>query len=212
MQKEGRAPCFTARLLWIMVKGKEYRKDFHDTAAIPAHYQVDKPSGFHTEGGGLEFPPPPPQKSWNWVRLLLFCHRYETTILSQIASEAIWDDLNSKVVGGGMPQIPHSGHARLSCYHPVFFPPKLKILYETLTIQMLLLATTTWGSSSCFLPFLSFSSFPTISSSLGPRRINELTATFFQSSSSTALHMAAKRHSCLLPSGSEWRNYKMVVG
>ena len=32
-----------------MVKGKEYRKDSHDTAAIPAHYQVDKPSRFHTE-------------------------------------------------------------------------------------------------------------------------------------------------------------------
>ena len=44
-----------------MVKGKEYREDSHDTAAIPAHYQLDKPSGFHTEGGGLEFPPPPPE-------------------------------------------------------------------------------------------------------------------------------------------------------
>ena len=32
--------------------------------------------GFHREGGPGISPCPPPQKSWNWVWLLLFCHRY----------------------------------------------------------------------------------------------------------------------------------------
>ena len=44
LQKEERALCFTARLLWTMVKGKEYSKDSHDTEAILAHYRIDKPS------------------------------------------------------------------------------------------------------------------------------------------------------------------------
>ena len=43
LQKEGRVLCFTARLLWTMAKGKEDSKDFHDTEAILAHYQVDEP-------------------------------------------------------------------------------------------------------------------------------------------------------------------------
>ena len=62
--------------------------------------------GFHTEGeeGELEFPPN--QKSWNWVWLLLFCHKYWTTILSQIA---IWEDLNQNFPGGACPQTPLVG-------------------------------------------------------------------------------------------------------
>ena len=44
LQKERRALFFTAGLLWMMAKGKEYSKDSHDIEAILAHYQVDKPS------------------------------------------------------------------------------------------------------------------------------------------------------------------------
>ena len=44
LQKEGRALCFTAGLLWTMAKGNEYSKDSHDTEAILAQYRVDKPS------------------------------------------------------------------------------------------------------------------------------------------------------------------------
>ena len=44
LQKEGRALCFTAGLLWTMAKGKEYSKDSHDVEVILAHYRVDKPS------------------------------------------------------------------------------------------------------------------------------------------------------------------------
>ena len=43
LQKEGRALCFTAGLLWTMAKGEEYSKDSHDAEAILAHYRVDKP-------------------------------------------------------------------------------------------------------------------------------------------------------------------------
>ena len=44
LQKEKRALCFTAGLLWTMAKGEEYSKDSHDAEAILAHYRVDKPS------------------------------------------------------------------------------------------------------------------------------------------------------------------------
>ena len=44
LQKEERALCFTAGLLWTMAKGEEYSKDSHDTEAILAHYWKDKPS------------------------------------------------------------------------------------------------------------------------------------------------------------------------
>ena len=36
MQKEGRALCYTAGLLWIM---QEYSKDSNDAEAIPAYYR-----------------------------------------------------------------------------------------------------------------------------------------------------------------------------
>ena len=62
--------------------------------------------------------------------------------LSPIASEAIWEDLNSKFFWGGIPQTPLVGtHAYTnlrmllsSCYHPVSFP-QLKIPYETLHVN-----------------------------------------------------------------------------
>ena len=44
LQKEERALCFTAGLLWMMAKGKEYSKDSQDAEAILAHGRVDKPS------------------------------------------------------------------------------------------------------------------------------------------------------------------------
>ena len=44
LQKEERALCFTAGLLWTMAKGEEYSKDSHDAEAILAHYRIDKPS------------------------------------------------------------------------------------------------------------------------------------------------------------------------
>ena len=44
LQKEERALCFTAGLLWTMAKGEEYSKDSHDAEVILAHYRVDKPS------------------------------------------------------------------------------------------------------------------------------------------------------------------------
>ena len=59
---------------------------------------------------------------------------------SQIASEAIWESKFSR--GGGLPPDPPSRHAHLCVreraftryYHPatILFPPRLKILYETL--------------------------------------------------------------------------------
>ena len=44
LQKEERALCFTAGLLWTMAKGDEYSKDSHDAEAILVQYRVDKPS------------------------------------------------------------------------------------------------------------------------------------------------------------------------
>ena len=44
LQKEERALCFIAGLLWTMAKGEEYSKDSHDTETILAHDRVDKPS------------------------------------------------------------------------------------------------------------------------------------------------------------------------
>ena len=44
LQKEERALCFTAGLLWTMAKGEEYSKDSHDAETILAHYRIDEPS------------------------------------------------------------------------------------------------------------------------------------------------------------------------
>ena len=57
--------------------------------------------------------------------------------LSQIASEAIWEDLKFSLGRGGK-YAPQSTlvatHAYAHYYHPttILFPPQLKILYETL--------------------------------------------------------------------------------
>ena len=82
---------------------------------------------------GLEFLSPPPQKSWNWVWLLLRVakHKYVSSkccleILSQIA---IWENVNSKSSWGSAPRPPwHPFCTLLSpCYYPVSPPnPQLK--------------------------------------------------------------------------------------
>ena len=43
LQKEERALCFTAGLLWTMAKGEEYSKDSHDAEATLDQYRVNKP-------------------------------------------------------------------------------------------------------------------------------------------------------------------------
>ena len=56
-------------------------------------WKMAKKPGFHTGRGGGN-PPLPLPEILKLSMVINVCHRYYTTILSQIASEAIWEDLN----------------------------------------------------------------------------------------------------------------------
>ena len=108
-----------------MVKGKEYRKDSHDTAVIRAHYRVDKPSGFHTEGGGGPGIPPPEISQLSKVIIVLSQVLHNNLVPDCVRSNLRGSKFKGWGGGGGgggaCPQTPPSEHSRLSCYHPV--PP-----------------------------------------------------------------------------------------
>ena len=95
-------------------------------------------SGFHTEGGDLEFPPPPPQPQFSLPRILeieygyyiSYLHVTEPKYVSSKCSEIFVPDCvrsnlrgiwNQTFPGGACPQTPHY-------YHPA------TILYESLCI------------------------------------------------------------------------------
>ena len=107
-------------------------------------YSTPKPvQGYIQRGGGgggaWNSPPPPRNLEIEYGYYISYLHvtehKYVSSkccleILSQIASEAIWEDVNSKISCGGMPPDPPSKHAHVSfrmllssCYHPVPPPP-----------------------------------------------------------------------------------------
>ena len=98
-------------------------------------------TGFHTEGA--QSPPRNLEIEYGFYISYLHVteHKYVSSkcleILSKTVSEAIWEDVNSKIfLGGACPQTPLVGTNTLrmllwSCYYLVS-RPHLKILYETL--------------------------------------------------------------------------------
>ena len=93
-------------------------------------------AGFHTEGWGpWNFPLQPefpPQKSWNWVWVLLWL----VCVVWKVCPRSNLRGSKFKIFPGRRdmpPDPPSTTHAYARCYHPV--PPELKILYETLTWQ-----------------------------------------------------------------------------
>ena len=97
--------------------------------------------GFIQRGGGPGIPTPPPLPEILKLSMVITVCCLES--LSQIASEAIWEDLNSKFSrgGGDMPTDPPSSHTRFACYyHPatILFPPQLKIQFPPYSAQSFL--------------------------------------------------------------------------
>ena len=78
-------------------------------------------SGFHTEGWGPWNPPPLPE-ILKLSMVIIVASMCCLKSLSQIASEAIWEDLNSKISRGYMPPDHPSSHTRLDTVQSSSYP------------------------------------------------------------------------------------------
>ena len=126
----------TAGCISVFLQHLPYRCNYCSSSrlvSLGGNRRVCMWAGFHTEGGSLEFSPPPPpatifplKKSWNWVWLLLFC-------LKQQSCPRLRQKQSERIKRAGMPPDPHSRHARLhvcerafACYYHhatiLFFP------------------------------------------------------------------------------------------